>query len=424
MNKVYDVVIIWWGAAGLFAGICLDKKLSKVVLEKNEKPGIKVLLSGWERANVSNMDIDPERDYFTQNKKFLLSVFAKYTNWDIMSFFADAWVNIVEEDRSRLILESGDSKELLACLLKKLKENNCDLKNNHDVVDIEPITPSALSGSSLHEGAKDIIPLVEGDVWGTKIGGVEQLFIITTRDWKKYTAKNVILSSGGKSFSQVWTTGEWYTMSEKLGLSIVSPYRTLCGMATKRDLSEISWVSSVVDMKLVDRKWSPQSSGQLPLSLSGAKVIYREKWPILFTHFGVSGPIIHNCSNAVWEYLNKLWLEESEFEKYILDNLSLDISFDIENTAKRVVKFFELHDENLDINLELQNWRSWKEAKATGGWVDTDELDNYMQSKKHPWLYIIGEVVDVTGKTGWFNLQWAWSSWFVAAQGINKNFWW
>lgn len=397
-SKIYDVIIIGWGAAGLFAGICLDRGLKKLVLEKNTKPWIKVLLSGWERANVSNMDIDPERDYFTQNKKFLLSVFSRYSNWDIMSFFSDAWIEIVEEDRSRLILKSGDSKELLSCLLKKLKENNCDLECESDVIDITADT---------------------------------QWYIITTRDTKKYQAKNVVLSSGGKSFSQVWTTGEWYAMSQKLGLDIVPPYRTLSGMATKRDVSEISGVSCVVKMDLVDRKWSPQSSGQLPLSLSGAKNIYQEKWPLLFTHFGVSGPIIHNVSNAIWEYLNQKNIFEQDFEKYICDNLSLRLTFDILNTPKRVIKFFELtspnpfiegeHDQCNSVELALQNWRSWKEAKATGWWVSTDELDQYMQSKKHPWLYIIGEVVDVTGKTWWFNLQWAWSSWFVAAQGIHKK---
>ncbi|MDC0506129.1 aminoacetone oxidase family FAD-binding enzyme [Candidatus Gracilibacteria bacterium] len=386
MSKLYDVVIIGGGAAGLFAGICLDKKLSKIVLEKNEKPGIKVLLSGGERANVSNMDIEPERDYFTQNKKFLLSVFAKYNNWDIMSFFAEAGVNIVEEDRSRLILESGDSKELLACLLKKLKENNCDLKNNHDIVDITP----------------------DGDG-----------FIVSCIEGRKYKAKKVILSSGGKSFGQVGTTGEGYNMSEKLGLSLVTPYRTLCGMATKRDLSEISGVSSVVDMKLVDNSPNPFAKGEQDQVKS--KIIYQEKGPILFTHFGVSGPIIHNCSNAVGEYLNKIGLQEEEFEKYMIENLSLDLRFDLENSAKRLVKFYELTEESLDVNLGLQNWRSWKEAKATGGGVDTAELDNYMQAKKQPGLYIIGEVVDVTGKTGGFNLQWAWSSGFVAAQGINKK---
>ena len=67
-------------------------------------------MSGWERANVSNADIEPTRDYFTQNKKFLHSIFSKYTNWDIMSFFAESGVEIVEEDRSRLILKSWDSR--------------------------------------------------------------------------------------------------------------------------------------------------------------------------------------------------------------------------------------------------------------------------------------------------------------------------
>ena len=231
---VYDVVIIWWGAAGLFSGICLDKKLKKIVLEKNKKPWVKVLLSGWERANVSNMDIDPIRDYFTQNKKFLHSIFAKYTNWDIMSFFAENGVNIVEEDRSRLILESGDSKELLSCLLRKLQENKCELACECDVVDIVPIeSPQP--------------PLLKGEQWVKK-----NQFEVVTRDGKKYRTNNVILSSGGKSFAQIGTTGEWYNIAEKLWLKMVAPYRTLSGMATKTDVSEVSGVSCVVDMELRD----------------------------------------------------------------------------------------------------------------------------------------------------------------------------
>lgn len=400
-SEIYDVIIVGWGAAGLFAGICLDKGLKKLVLEKNPKPWIKVLLSGWERANVSNMDIDPARDYFTQNKKFLISVFSKYSNWDIMSFFSEAGIEIVEEDRSRLILKSWDSKELLWCLLKKLQQNNCDLECERDVIDIKP---------------HPLIPSLTG--------GGTTLFEVVTRDLKKYQAKNVILSSWGKSFSQVGTTGEWYVMSEKLWLDIVAPYRTLSGMTTKNDVSEISGVSCVVDMELRDGftasedSPSPVSKGEREQK---KQIIYQEKWPILFTHFGVSGPIIHNLSNAIWEYLNKKAIPESEFEKYICDNLSLTLHFDRDVTPKRAIKFFDLWEEDLQREISLENWRSWKEAKATGGWVSTDELDQHMQAKKYPWLYIIGEVVDVTGKTWGFNLQWAWSSWFVAAEHINNK---
>jgi predicted flavoprotein YhiN len=375
----YDVVIIWGWAAGLFAWICLDKKLKKIVLEKNKKPGIKVLLSWGERANVSNMDIDPMRDYFTQNKKFLLSIFARYTNWDIMSFFAENNVSIVEEDRSRLILESGDSKELLACLLENLRKNKCELRNGDGVETI-----------------------VHNKIWELDKGW----YVVVTTSGKQYETKSVIVSCGGKSFFQVWTTWDGYKMAEKLGVKVTGTHPCLCGITTKTDLKEVSGVSARVDMKFID-------------TLNG-KEIYTETGPILFTHFWVSGPIIHNVSVVAGEYINSLGLSEKESEKYFCDNFALELNIPLENATKSLIKFFELTEENWRVTIDLHGFRSLKEAKATSGWIDTKELDNNMQSKKQKDLYFIGEVVDVTGKTGGFNLQWAWSSAFVAAEYINK----
>lgn len=371
----YDVVIIWAGAAGLFTGICLDENLKKVVLEKNAKPGIKVLLSGWERANVSNMDIEPMRDYFTQNKKFLLSVFSKYTNWDIMSFFAENNVSIVEEDRSRLILESGDSKELLACLLHNLKQNNCDLKTGDGVENISKVD--------------------------------NEYYEVITSSGKKYLTKSVVVSVWGKSFFQVGTTWDGYKMAENFGIWVTETHPCLCWVTTKQDLKEISGVSAKVDMKFIDKKLN--------------KVIYSEFWPILFTHFWVSWPIIHNVSVAAGEYLNGLKIDPSEFDKYFCDNFALEINIPLENATKSLKKFFELDEEKTEIHLDLHSFRSLKEAKATSGWIDLNELDNNMQVKKQPNLYFNGEVVDVTGKTWGFNLQWAWSSAYVTAQHINKK---
>lgn len=373
---IYDVVIVWAWAAWLFSGISLDKNFKKIILEKTNKPWIKVLMSWWERANVSNADIEPTRDYFTQNKKFLLSIFSKYNSWDTMSFFAENWIEIVEEDRKRLILKSGDSKELLDCLLKNIKKNNCDLKINQDVKKISK--------------------------------NKENIFEIESLSWEKYFSKNVIISSWWKSFPQIWTTWEWYEIAKNLDLEIITPYRTLCWMSTKRDLSEISWVSADLEMEFFDKK-------------NEKKVIYKEFWPLLFTHFWISWPIVHNLSNAIWEYLNSEKIKESDFEKYILDNLYLNLKFDLEKTPKRILKFFDLNSEKKDIKLDLQNWRSWREAKATWWWISTSELDNNMQVKKIPGLYFIWEVVDVTWKTWGFNLQWAWSSAFVASKNINKK---
>jgi len=421
---IYDVIIIWAGASGLFAWIHLPKNLKKLILEKTAKPGMKVLLSWWERANVSNMDIVPERDYFTQNKKFLISIFSRYTNWDIMSFFASNWINIVEEDRWRLVLESWNSRELLDLLLRETKKNWCELKVNQDVKEVIPLflsqVPPSISPHGREEATGWSTPFSPGGKgWdrGTELlGRIERviqtewgqkIYEIKTESSEIYRAKNVIISSGGKSFSHVWTTGEWYNIAKSLWLRIIPPYRTLCGMSTKRDLSEISWVSCELDITLID--------------INNKKEIYKEFWPMLFTHFGISGPIVFNLSNSIWEYLNNIWIKEIDFEKYILDNLSINLVFDIEKTPKRIVKFFELNQEKQEINLELQNWTSWKEAKATWWWIDLDELDKYMQSKKYPWLFFIWEVVDVTWKTWWFNLQWAWSSAYSCSEKFKRK---
>jgi len=371
---IYDVIIIWAWAAWLFAWINLPKNMSKLILEKNKNPWVKVLLSWWERANVSNSNIDVEKDYFTQNKKALLWVFAKYNQWDIQSFFAENWVQIVEEDRWRLILESWDSKELLDLLLRKARENKCEIKCNSDV---------------------------------KKINKVWEIFFIETEDKKKYQARNVIVSSWWKSFFQVWTTGEWYSFAKSFWLNIISPTRALVWLSTKRDFKELSGSSLELELILIDKK----------------KEIYREFWPLLFTHFWISWPIVFNTGNALWEYLNSIRIEsEEEKIKYILKNIKIELKINPLNSTKKINKFFEneiLKDEIIEF--WLQDWRSWKEAKATGGWIDLNELDKNFMAKKVAWLYFIWEVVDVTWKTGWFNLQWAWSSGYICGKSINSE---
>ena len=397
MNNISDIIIIWAWAAGLFAGINIPKKYNKLILEKNPKPWVKVLLSGWERANVSNMDIEPERDYFTQNKKALKSVFTRYNQWDIMSWFGENWVNIVEEDRSRLILESWDSKELLEVLTRKATENNSKIITKQDVIKVEKNNnPHPPLGTS---------PLEEEDI-----------FVVTTADWIEYSWRNVIVSSWWKSFFQVWTTWEWYNFAKEFWLNIVPPTRALWWLSTKKDLSEISGSSCVLNISIYDKSDTKKHN------------IYSETWPLLFTHFWISWPIVFNAWNAIWEYISWLWLDISNkdfweidiiYEDYLKENIYLELTFDTRNTPKKIVKHFSLdiplnknwtQIENNIITLDLQNWRSWKEAKATGWWVDINELDKYFQSRKNQWLFFIGEVCDVTGKTWGFNLQWAWSS--------------
>lgn len=389
MNKKYDIIIIWAGAAGLFTAIQAPEYYSKLILEKNKNPGVKVLLSWWERANVSNIDIEPERDYFGQNKKALLSMFKKFNNYDIISFFAENNIKIVEEDRGRLILESWDSRELLNLLLKKATENNTKIQCDSWVIDIMK-------------------------VWDT--------FEVLTSNNERFFAWKVVVTSWWKSFSQVGTTWDGYAWAENFWHSVVHLHRWLCWLVSKKDLSEISGVSTDLKLEVISKiSW---------------KTFYTEYWPLLFTHFWVSGPIIFNAAVAIWEYINSLWLdtfiESLDFSKipenekkdyidrsFIKENISLKLSFEnIDNIPKRVVKFFEITEENNEIFLELQDYRTWKEAKVTGGGIKIDELTNHLESKFIPWLYFAWEILDITGKTGGFNLQFSWTSWYVVGKKL------
>ncbi len=387
MQKHYDLIIIWAWSSGLFTSISSPKNLSKLILEKNKTPGAKILLSWWERANVSNMDIEPERDYFGQNKKALISMFKKFNNYDIISYFAENWIEIIEEDRWRLLLESWNSKQLLDLLLRKSKQNKTEIIYNSRVIDI-----------------------IKNDK-----------FEIFLENWDKFTCYKLVITTWWKSFSHVGTTWDWYIWAKNFGHTIITPHRWLCSLVTKKDLSDISWISTDLNLEVI--------------SNISKKTIYSEVWPLLFTHFWLSGPIIFNTSIAIWEYINSLDLTQftnnQDFSKipenekndyitrqFIKENIILKLTFNLENTPKRIINFFNLKEENIEVNLELQDYRTWKEAKVTWWWVKIDELTNNLESKLVKWLYFAWEMLDITGKTWGYNLQFAWTSWYIVWKSL------
>jgi predicted flavoprotein YhiN len=231
-----------------------------------------------------------------------------------------------------------------------------------------------------------------------------------------------VITSWWKSFFQVGTTGDWYIFAKNFWHSIFAPHRWLCWLVTKKDLSEISGISLDLHLKI--------------FSKFSEKIIYEEFWPFLFTHFWVSGPIVFNASVALWGYINSLVLddfieqfdiskmwenEKNDFVErmFLQKNIVLQLTFwNLEKIPKRIIKFFELTSEKNEISLELQDYRSWKEAKITWWWIKIDELTHHLESKFIPGLYFAGEVLDITGKTWWFNLQFAWTSGFVVGKNL------
>jgi len=379
---IYDLIIIWAWASGIFAWINSNKNLKKIILEKTNKIWTKLLLSGWERANVTNINIDIENDYFSQNKKFLKSIFSKYSQWDFMNFCAENNLELIEEDRWRLILKNWNSKEILELFLKKLKQNNCKININSQVKQI-----------IIHKWTNKLLNSQENQEESI-------IYEIILDNSIKYKCRNLIISTWWKSFFSTWTTWDWYNFAKQLWLKLIPTFPWLSWITIIKDLSFLSWISTNLGLQLIDKKTK--------------KTIYWETGPILFTHFWLSWPIIFNTWVAIWEYLAKI----KSNNNYLLDNLIIKLEFDINNSSKKIIKFFNLQESNCVVELSLHSLRGFKEAKITTGGIDLNELDNNMQVKKSKGLYFIWEIVDITWKTWWYNLQWAWSSAYVASKNI------
>jgi predicted flavoprotein YhiN len=372
-ETIYDLAVIGWWAAGIFACIWAPKDLKKVLLEKNEKIGKKVLLSWGERCNVSNIDIKPEQDYFWKNKKALYAILKKFSNTDMIDWLESKWVKTHIEDRWRIILHSGKAQELLILLHNELIKNQTEVMCNFSAEDVEK----------------------RGDIFFIKR---------KTLDWSEeyIQAKKVVISTGGKSFAQVGTDGWGYKIAEKFWISLIDPYKGLCWFITKQDLKELSGTTLFLEAQLYD----------------GKKLLYSEYGSFLFTHFWLSWPLVFNGVIRLGEYLRELWISENEIT-YIKDHIQIKLVFNESNLTKKVVDFFNLDEKNMSVLLDVNDLRTWAEAKVTGWWVGIDDLSNTFESKKNPWLYFAWEVLDLTGKTGGFNLQVAWSVGYIIGKSLD-----
>ena len=383
----YDIIIIWWWASWLFCALNTPKESSKLIIEKQWNLWTKVLMSGWWRCNFSNTQISLET-YFGENKKMLPSIFHKFSNHEIVKFLENNWVQTQEEDNGRFILKSGKAQELLNLLVKKTKNNNTDIKLNQDITNMKK-------------------------EW--------KIFTITTQT-EEFRCKKLVVATWGVSYPQTWTTWYWLNLAKQFGLKTIKPYPALCWIETKEDLNNLSGSSIVADLKI----------------FNNSKIIYQQKWTILFTHRWLSGPTIFNATTAIWEYLTKKWKYNNN---YIQTNTHIEIDIPNEQITKRLSQselfkpqvsswtqsispwdsFGKIAEESKDIKnlkLKIKNITNINMAKVSWGWISMNEINPNFESKKIPNLYFIGETLDITGQTWWFNLQRAWSSGFVCGNGL------
>lgn len=386
-NQAYDAIVIGAGAAGLMCAIEAGKRGRRIlVLERSERIGKKILISGGGRCNFTNLHTVPE-NFISANPHFAKSALARYR--------PEAFVKLVEKHR-------------IPYHEKKLGQLFCD------------------------RSANDIVAMLEDECLGagveirvnTTIREVRKLEDFTVRtDDNAFSTPRVVVATGGLSIAKIGATAFGYDLARQFGLKI---------QPTRAALAP--FVFSKADRK----RWRDLAGVSTEVVASAGKETFREK--MLFTHRGLSGPAILQIS-SYWDGagpisidlapgldLNALLRDRGPRDRSSWKTLLREI------LPRRLAdRWLELHPAagNSDRALteaerQLHAWvikpeatEGYGKAEVTAGGVDTDELSaRTMEARKVPGLYFIGEVVDVTGQLGGFNFQWAWASGFCAGQAI------
>jgi predicted Rossmann fold flavoprotein len=409
--KLSNVVIIGGGPAGMMAGISAAKKHKVTLIEKNEKLGKKMYITGKGRCNVTNAkDIGDFFEYIPGNSNFLYSSLYTFTNNDIMDFLNKAGVELKVERGDRVFPKSDKSSDIINAFQNELEDRGVKILLNSKVKDF------------IVKAGKIIAVLLDN---GGVING--DFFIIAT---------------GGASYPQTGSNGEVLKLIEKLGHKIVKLKPSLVPIEI-----EDPWIADLQGLSL--------RNVELSLKDKNNKVIYKEFGEMLFTHFGISGPIVLSGSRVVNFYddlfaeINlKPALSEEELDKRIQKDFSKYINKDFRNSLNELLpqKLIEViinlsgiepeKKVNLitreerkkltyiiqHLKLNIKGLRPIDEAIITAGGVDVKEINpSDMKSKLISNLYFAGEMIDVDGYTGGFNMQIAFSTGYLAGQMVGEE---
>lgn len=405
------VLVIGGGAAGMFAAIFAARNGNEVhVLEKNEKLGKKVFITGKGRCNITNAsDMDTLFDSVVSNSKFLYSSFYGYTNQDVMNFFEELGLKIKVERGERVFPESDHSSDVIAALSKEMRRLGVEV--------------------SLYTEVKKILTNEDG-VTGVLLS-----------DGKKIDGDVCIVATGGFSYQTTGSTGDGYRFAKENGHQVTDILPALVPLTVKetygKELQGLSLRN--VETSIYD----------------GKKELYREFGEMLFTHYGVSGPLMLSASSYLTKILRKkelrlvidlkpaLTMEQldarvlrdfeenknKQFKNAIgklfpakLIPVMLELSgIDPEKKVNEISKEERQGFVNLIKHFEMTiiGTRDFNEAIITQGGVKTKEINpSTMESKIIPRLYFVGEVLDLDALTGGFNLQIAWSTGYAAGSSI------
>ncbi len=419
MRNIFDVAIIGGGASGLMSAIIARRRGKKVILlEKNEKLGRKILLTGNGRCNISNENVGNLKTIYTKynghNPKFAISVFSKFNLAKTKQFFRDIGIEFKEEDNGRLFPVSNEAQSVVEALVYEIKNLSIKVKTKTNVID-------------------------------TTFDKTKKLFLIKTKQGETIYSQKIVISTGGKTYPVLGTVGDGYKLAQNFGHRIYKQFPSYSGLITKsqicQDLQGVKLITKVKAFLPNTNKPFAQNIGTL-----------------MFAHFGLSAPVVLEISRQIAQ---KLYVE-----KYPFINLEINLlpDYQINELEKLLIKrwskqpqktlassfigllpkkvapaFFKYHKidsttivSNINKKLrkkiisiltettfKITDVKGFEIAHFTAGGIDTKEINpNTCESKLQKGLYFTGEVLDIDGICGGYNLQFAWSTGAIAGMSV------
>jgi predicted Rossmann fold flavoprotein len=394
VNQHYDVIILGAGAAGLMCAMEAGKHGRRVlVIERADRIGRKILISGGGRCNFTNLHTAPE-NFLSANPHFVKSALARYTPADFVRLVEKHRIPYHEKKLGQLFCDRAAS-DITGMLEQECRDVGVEIRCNSTI------------GCVRKDGSNH-----------------QARFSVQAGD-AVFDAPRLVIATGGLSIAKIGATSLGYDLARRFGLRIEPTRAALVPLIfAERDR----------------RRWSDLAgvSTEVIASVRGTKQTFREN--MLFTHRGISGPAILQIS-SYWDDNEPIYLDlvpdrnlgahlrtrghrdESAWKLLLRETLS-------RRFADRWLETFPVAGNSdrafADAERQLHSWEITPEssegfgkAEVTAGGIDTDELSaKTMESRKVPGLFFIGEVVDVTGQLGGFNFQWAWASGFSAGQAV------
>jgi len=411
----YDLIIIGGGAAGMFAGIrAAELGLQVLILEKMPQLGRKLRITGKGRCNITNTTpLHEFIEHIEPNSSFMHSAFSRFFSGDTIRFFNEIGVETIEERGGRIFPASGSAVELTEALIERLKNLNCKIETNAKI---------------------DKIIVSQNAVKELVVNG------------KSIETQTILIATGGKSYPATGSTGDGYKFASELGHTIITPRPALVPLETSGiDTSKMTelLLKNINASLFINNKKVRSEFGDLQFSETGLT------GPIILTMSGMAVDAIEKGFNLKIIIDLKPALDEKKLDNRLIRDFQNDskaLFIDILNGLlpkalfpicvemtgislyKKVSEISAEQRKKLrhwlkNFEIEITGYRPFKEAIITAGGVSTNEIDQQtMQSKFVNGLYFAGEVIDLHGDTGGYNLQIAFSTAWVAATSIADSY--